>query len=82
MASFDQTVAQAQPDQDVAAESLHDRHALPHLPSKRDFRALVGKGKLKLTLVVLTRDDGQTLRRKAVKLTAKPTTAALRSARR
>src|SRR5215217_4606328 len=36
VASFDQAIAQTQPDQDVAAESLHDRHPLAHLPAKRD----------------------------------------------
>ena len=50
--------------------------------TKRDFRALMRKGEVRLTVVVLTRDDAKTLRRKAVKLTAKPTKAALRSAGR
>jgi hypothetical protein len=50
--------------------------------AKRDFRALLRKGKLTITVVVTTRDDSKTLRRKSVKLTAKPTKAARRSARR
>ena len=50
--------------------------------AKRDFQALLRKGKLTLTIVVTTRDDAKTLRRKSVKLTAKPTTAARRSAKR
>ena len=45
MASFDQAIAQAQPDQNVAAESLHDRHALAYLPAKRDFLACRAFGK-------------------------------------
>src|SRR5438552_9749892 len=45
VASFDQAVAQAQPDQNVAAESLHDRHALAHFPSKWDFFAYRAFGK-------------------------------------
>jgi murein tripeptide amidase MpaA len=48
----------------------------------RDFRTLLRKGKLKLTIVVTTRDDSKTLRRKSVKLTAKPTKAAKRAHRR
>jgi len=49
--------------------------------AKRDFRALLRKGKLRLNVVALSRDDAGTLRRKAVKLTVKPTKAARRSAR-
>src|SRR5438874_10938315 len=45
VASFDQAIAQAQPDKDVAAESLYDRHALAHLSAKRDFRAYRTPGK-------------------------------------
>ena len=47
--------------------------------AKRDFRALLRKGKLKITIIVTTRDDAKTLRRKSVKLTARPTKAARRS---
>lgn len=49
--------------------------------AKRDFRALLRKGKLRMTIVVTTRDDAKTLRRKSVELTAKPTKAARRSRR-
>ena len=50
--------------------------------SKKDLRTLVRKGKLVLTVAVATRDDAKTLRRKSVKLTAKPTKAARRSVKR
>ena len=50
--------------------------------SKKDLRTLVRKGKLVLTVAVATRDDARTLRRKSVKLTAKPTKAARRSVKR
>jgi len=33
MASIDQAIAQAEPDQDVAAKSLDDRDTLPRLPN-------------------------------------------------
>ncbi len=46
--------------------------------TKRDFRSLRRNGRLRVTVVVTTRDDAGTLRRKAVRLIAKPTKAAAR----
>ena len=58
MTAFDPAIPQAQPDQDVAAKSLDDRHTFPchtfpHLPPMPRMRAQRALGKLPDDLVDL-----------------------------